>query len=69
VFGANWTNYGKGKFSHAKTNMCLGKDMLLGLSNIILLTTKDLLEEQAFEVNNMFVDPNQGEKYEFIMLI
>jgi hypothetical protein len=49
--------------------MCLGKDMLLGLSNIILLTTKDLLEKQAFEVDNMSVDPNQGAKYEFIMFI
>jgi len=38
--------------------MCLGKDMLLGLSNIILLTTKDLLEKKAFEVDNMSVDPN-----------
>jgi hypothetical protein len=52
-----------------RTNMHLGKDMLLGLSNIILLTTKDLLEEQAFEVDNMFIDPIQGAKYEFIMLI
>jgi hypothetical protein len=43
--------------------------MLLGLSNIILLTTKDLLEEQAFEADNMFIDPNQGAKYKFIMLI
>ncbi len=49
--------------------MCLGKDMLLGLSNIILLTTKDLLEEQAFEANNMSIHPNQGAKYEFIMLV
>jgi hypothetical protein len=47
--------------------MCLGKDMLLNLSNNILLTTKDLLKEQAFEADNMSTDPNQGAKYEFIM--
>jgi hypothetical protein len=58
-----------GKFSHAKTKMCLSKDMLLGWSNNILLTTKDLLEEQAIEADNMSTYPNQGAKYEFIMHI
>ncbi len=43
--------------------------MLLGWSNNILLTTKDLLEEQAIEADNMSTYPNQGAKYEFIMHI
>jgi hypothetical protein len=55
-----------GKFSHVGTKMCLSKDILLGLLNI-LLTTKDLLKEQPFEANNMFVNPNQGTKAKFVL--
>jgi hypothetical protein len=55
-----------GEFSHVGTKMCLNKDMLLGLSNI-LLTTKDLLKEQPFEANNMFVNLSQGTKVKFVL--
>jgi hypothetical protein len=46
--------------------MCLNKDMLLRLPNNILLTTNDLLKEQAFEAN-MFVDLSQGTKTKFVL--
>jgi hypothetical protein len=55
-----------GKFSHVGTKMCLNKDMLLRLPNNILLTTNDLLKEQAFEAN-MFVDLSQGTKTKFVL--